>query len=181
MAKIFSHSTSEITFNDHQCTQFATYTCQMTWNIGNVHHTMVFGTTNTSCDHQGFHDRKSFWSDSSFNSSFPHEYHNNHLHNPNITLNCLEATPVEQTRYAVNEASLLVTVMVDQPIIYTAIFSVETFDGNKNRFEVWIVSAENAAQIYSQDILRIAFSKMAGSSLTSAHRLRDRSPNLTWG
>ena len=58
-----------------------------------------------------------FQSDGLFNGNVPHEYHNNHLHNPNITLNHPEETPVEQVSYMVNEASLLASVMVDQPII----------------------------------------------------------------
>ena len=73
-----------------------------------------------------------------------------------------EATPVEQVKYMVNEASLLVSVMVDQPIIWAAMSSIETFDGNKNKFETWIASVENVAQISGQDILEKAFSKMQG-------------------
>ena len=38
----------------------------------------------------------------------------------------------------------------------------------------------NAAQILGQGILCIAFSKMVGSPLTSAYRLRDCLPHLTW-
>ena len=47
-----------------------------------------------------------------------------------------------------------------------AISSVETFHGDKNKFEVWIKSTENEAQISGQDILWKAFSKMIGSPLT---------------
>ena len=124
----------------------------MTQKSGNSYHTITFRTTGTSCDHQGFYDRRSFQSDGSFNGSFPCEYHNNHLHNPYITFNHPETTPVEQVRYVVNEASLLVSVMVDQPIIQTAISFVETFVGNENEFEAWIVSVENGPQIFDQDI-----------------------------
>ena len=53
--------------------------------------------------------------------------------NPNITLNCPEATPVEQVRYMVNKASLLPSVMVDQPIIQVTLSSSETFNGNKSK------------------------------------------------
>ena len=76
---------------------------------------------------------------------FPCEYHNNYLHNPSITLNCPGASQLEQVRYAFNDFSLLVSVMVDQAIIQAAICSVETFDGNKNKFEAWIALVENAA------------------------------------
>ena len=56
---------------------------------------------------------------------------------------------------------------------------MEMFDGTKSKFESWIASIENEAQISGQDILHIAFSKMVGSPLTSAHRLRDQLPHLS--
>ena len=40
------------------------------------------------------------------------------------------------------------------------------FGGTGSRFECWIASVENVAQMAGQDILYIAFSKMVGSSLT---------------
>ena len=138
MAKSFSKHTWN-TFNHHQNTQFTNHTYQTTQNNGNANHIMAFKTTNISCDHQGIHIRRSFWSDSIFNNTFPHEHHNCHLHNPNITLNYPEATSVEQVRYGVNEASQLVLVMVNKAIIKAAISSVKTFDGNKK--QIW--SMEN--------------------------------------
>ena len=42
----------------------------------------------------------------------------------------------------VNDANLLMTVMTNQAIIKAAISSVETFVGNKNKFEAWITSVE---------------------------------------
>ena len=86
-----------------------------------------------------------------------------------------------QGRNMVNQASLLASVMMNQTIIQTAISSVKTFDGNKNKFEAWIASVEKVVKLSCKDILWIAFSRMVGSSLTTAHRLRDRSPNLAWG
>ena len=71
--------------------------------------------------------------------------------------------------------------MVNQPIIKTAKSSVKTFEDNKNKFEVWIASVENATQISGQDILQKEFSKKVGSPFTSFNRLRDRSPNLECG
>ena len=68
--------------------------------------------------------------------------------------------------------------MAGQTIIQTVISSVETFDGNKNNFEAWIASLENAVQISGQDILQTAISKIVGLPLIPAHRLRDRSPNI---
>ena len=70
--------------------------------------------------------------------------------------------------------------MADQVIIHMAISLVEIFDGNKNKFEAWIISFENAKQISCQNILWIAFSKIIGAPLTSAHRLRGGTPNITW-
>ena len=71
-----SHGTPQITFNCHQSTQFTNHTYQMTLNSWNAHCTLTFRTINTSGDHQGFHDRRSFWLDGSFNDNFPHENHN---------------------------------------------------------------------------------------------------------
>ena len=45
---------------------------------------------------------------------------------------------LEQMRYAVNDAGLPMSVIVDQAIIQAAISFAETFDGNKNKFEAWI-------------------------------------------
>ena len=42
--------------------------------------------------------------------------------------------------------------MVDQAINKAAMSLVETFNGNKNKFEAWITSTEYVAQNSSQDI-----------------------------
>ena len=42
------------------------------------------------------------------------------------------------------------------------------------------ITLSEAVQILEQGILHIAFSKIVGSSLTSAHRLREHLPLLTW-
>ena len=76
--------------------------------------------------------------------------------------------------------SLLPSVMVKQPIIQEAISYMEAFNGPKSKFESWIGSVENAAQISGQNILCIAFLKMVGSSLMSSDRLRDCLSHLTW-
>ena len=41
-------------------------------------------------------------------------------------------------------------------------------------------STEDAAQILGQNAICIAFSKLTGSPLLTANRLKTRSPNLTW-
>ena len=57
-----------------------------------------------------------------------------------ILNNCIKQPTLEQVRYVINDASILTLVMADQTIIQAAISSIETFDGNKNKFEVCIVS-----------------------------------------
>ena len=167
------------TWNNLQpSSQHSIQTYQMTWNSRHVHHLMTFRVTRVSCDHQSFHGRRSFQLNNSFNSIFPGEYHNNYSHNPNMTWNSPGASHLQQVRYVVNNVNMLMIVMSDQDIIQVAISSVETFDGNKTKFEAWITSAENTAQISGQDMLWIAFSKMMGSPLTSAYRLRDGSSAL---
>ena len=152
----------------------------MTWTNGHAHHLTPFRATCVPCDHQSFHMRRSFQLNSSFNNHFPGEYQNNYLHNCNISLNGQETGHLEQARYMINNVNLLIIVMADQAIIQAALSSVKTFDGDIYKFEAWITSVENAAQISGQDILWIAFPKMIGSPLTSAHILRDKSPNFAW-
>ena len=109
-------------------------------------------------------------SECSIDSDFPHDNHHCHIHNLGITFDCQETGPIEQLRPVVNKTSLLVSVMVEQPIIKAAISSVDTFHGTITKFELGIASVENAAQISWQDILCIAFSKIVGSPFSSAHR-----------
>ena len=59
-------------------------------------------------------------------------------------------------------------------------YPVEMFDGIKCKFESWIASVKNVAQISKQEIIYLAFSKMIGSPLTLAHRLRDHLTYLIW-
>ena len=73
---------------------------------------------------------------------------------------------MEQSRPVDNEASLLISVMVEQPIIQVAVSSVEMFNVSKSKFVSCIASAENVAQISGQDSLCIAASKIVGSPLT---------------
>ena len=82
--KFFSNSTPEISFSHNQNTQLTSHTYQMTWNSGNTHHTTKIRATNMSCNHHGFHDRRPFQSGCSFNCIFPHEFQNNHVHNPKL-------------------------------------------------------------------------------------------------
>ena len=106
---------------------------------------MTFRATSASCDNQSFPGRRSFQSNSSFNSNFPGGYNNNYTHNLNITLNGPGASHLEQVIYDVKDVNLLTTVMTDQAIIKTTICSVETYESYKNKFETWITSVENAA------------------------------------
>ena len=69
--------------------------------------------------------------------------------------------------------------MIEKPIIQAVLSLLKTPDGTKNKFEAWTDSAENAAQISGQKTLCIAFSKMTGSPLLSAHILKAQLPKLT--
>ena len=147
---------------------------------GNAHHLTLFRATSASWNHQHFHRRRSFRSNSSLNNNFYGEYQNNYSHDPNISLNGQRTSHLKQRGYMVNDVNLLTTIMGNHIIIQAAISLVETFDGDKKKFETWIRSVENAAQISGQDIIWIAFPKMIGSPLISAHRLREGSPKLMW-
>ena len=91
-----------------------------------------------------------------------------------------ETASIEQLKPVISEASLSASVMVEQPIIQAVISSTETFDGTKIKFESWKTLVENATQISGQNIIGITFSKIVGSPLTSACRLWDCLPYLTW-
>ena len=64
------------------------------------------------------------------------------MHNPNIIFDHWQIAPIELLRSVVNEANLLASVMVMQPIIQAAISSLDTFDGTKSKFESRIESVE---------------------------------------
>ena len=87
--------------------------------------------------------------------------------------------PFGQTRGTVYEGSLLLCVMIEQPIIQAALSLIETFDGTKSKFEAWTESVDNTAHIFGQDTLHKAFFKMTGSPLSSENILRAQSPNVT--
>ena len=70
--------------------------------------------------------------------------------------------------------------MIEQSIIQVAPPSRETFDGTKSKFQVWTESIKSAVQISGQKAIHIAFSKLRGSPLSIANRLKTSSPNLTW-
>ena len=97
----------------------------------------------------------------------------------NMHLNDQEPTSIEQLKPVISKTNLLASVMADQHIFQVAIFSIETFNGTRSRFESWIASVENTAQNPGQNVLHMAFFKMVGSPLTSAWRLRDYLQHLT--
>ena len=89
-------------------------------------------------------------------------------------------TPLTQhSRATIFEGNLLLLVMVEQSMIHAALTSIEMFDGTKANFRLG-ESIENAMQISGQNAVHIAFSKLTGSLLLTANRLKTRSPNLTW-
>ena len=81
--------------------------------------------------------------------------------------------PINLLEPVVSDATILASVIVEQPIIQAVISSVKMFDGTKSKFESWITSGENAAQILKQYILHKAFSMIIESPLTSSHSLKD--------
>ena len=54
------------------------------------------------------------------------------------------------------------------------------FGGIKSKFEAWMEAIENVAQISGQNAICIAFSKLTWYPLSTANRLKTRSPNLMW-
>ena len=70
--------------------------------------------------------------------------------------------------------------MIEQIIIQASLVSIETFNGTKSKFEAWVEFIENAAQISGQNAIHIAFSKLTGSPLLKAIRLKTRSPNIMY-
>ena len=92
--------------------------------------------------------------------------------------------PVNGTKCQGNNlwGNSLSSAMIEQTtIIQAALTSIEEMvDGTKSRFEAWTKAIENAAQISGQNAICIAFSKLIGSPLLTANRLKTRSPNLTW-
>ena len=152
--KNFSHNTPEINFNHHQNTQFKNQAYQMTQNSGNAHHSTTFRTIYASCDHEDFHSRRSLQSNSLFIGNFTCEYHNNHINNPNITLNGSGAVQLEQVWYAVNDASLL---MADQTITQAAISSVETFDSNEKNWSMDSIAWKHSTTFLSRYLMNSIF------------------------
>ena len=128
--------------------------------------------TNALLEQQGFYHRRLPRSDSSLYSSCPCECYNHALHNSNKNTNHLETILFAQARGTFYEGSLLLSVMIEQTIIQAALSLIETCDGTKSKFKAWTESIENAEQISSQDTLCIAFSKITGSLLSLANRLK---------
>ena len=85
----------------------------------------------------------------------------------------------QNTRGAVYKGNLLSFILIEQTIIQAVLTSIEKLDGTKSKFEAWMEAIENAAQISSQNTICIAFSKLIGSLLLTANRLKTRLPNLT--
>ena len=70
--------------------------------------------------------------------------------------------------------------MTEQSIIQATLISIEMFNGMKSKFKAWMEDIENVAEISGQNAICIAFSKLIISLLSTANRLKTRSPNLTW-
>ena len=130
-------------------------------------------------NNKAFYHRGSPRLNGSFYGTVPHDYYSNGLLNFNITANHPEAILFAQARAAIYEGNLLLSVMIEQTIRDSALSSIKTFDDTKSKFEAWAESIENAAQICGEVTLHIAFSKMTGSPLSAANRLKAWSLILT--
>ena len=71
-------------------------------------------------------------------------------------------------------------IIIEKNIIQAAFVSIELFSGTKGKFMAWTESIEHAAQILGQNTICIAFSKLIGTLLSAANRLKTRSSSLTW-
>ena len=176
----FCYSSPEIPYNCHDNGQITNPIYYTVHSSRDAPFTSIVRPASVPCNHYGLANRRALQWEHVIESNFPHDYHHQHIHNPSITLNCQETAPIEQWRHVINEVSLLASIMVEQSIIQAVISSVEMFDDTKSKFESQIASLENVAQISGQDILNIAFTKMVGSPLTLACRLRVHLPHLTW-
>ena len=78
------------------------------------------------------------------------------------------------------ESNSLALVMVEQTIIWEARTSIEMFDGTKSKFKAWTEAIENVAQILGQNTIHTVFSKLIESPLSTAKRLKTKSPKLPW-
>ena len=143
-----------------------------------VPHTPTVRSAGKPSTHFGYADRIMFQPEHLFYHNFSHDNQYEQVHFPNLVFSHQVTVPINQSGPVVIEASLLASVMVEQPIIQAAISTVETFNGAKSKFEALVASVENAAQISKQAILCITFSEMIGPLLTSAHRLRDHLPYM---
>ena len=79
----------------------------------------------------GFTNSKALQSEHLIDSNCPCDNYHQYVHYPSITLTHQETAHIDQLRLTVNEASLLTSVMVEQPFIQVVISSVETFDGTE--------------------------------------------------
>ena len=173
-----SHSMPETTNTYSGNGHFINCTYQGTQNRRLTYHIAPFISSNTACNQQGFQHRRSHKSSNWFYSISSCKYSNNVFHTSNITARNLEKPP--HARGTVNEGSLLSSMMIEQTIIQAVLSGRETIDGTKSKFEVWVESIENAVPISGQNTMHITLSTLTGSLLSTANRLKARSPNLIW-
>ena len=170
----FCHSTPEVSHSHHQ-------NVPNTNPTGHKSNTFKYTTDTSACESNNqYHlaDKRTLQPEPLI-THLPHSNQQQQYDNANMHLSDQETVSTEQLKSVNNSTGLLASVMVEQPIIQAAISSTETSDGTK-KFESSIMSVRNAAQISGQYILGIAFSKMVGSPFTSACRLRDCLPHVTW-
>ena len=91
-------------------------TYQGSQNRRHTYHTTLFRSSGTVCEQQGFHHRGS---PNQFYGTSPPEHYKSVFHNYNITDSCQETSP--HARSTIYEGNLLLSVMIEQTIIQTAL------------------------------------------------------------
>ena len=70
--------------------------------------------------------------------------------------------------------------MIEETIIQAALLSIEMFNGTQSKLEARMESIVNAAPTSGQSTIHIAFSKLTGSHILIAIRLKAMSLKLMW-
>ena len=164
------HSTAETTNTYGKNDHLTNCTYQGAQNRRHTYHTTPFRSSNAAHDQQCFHHKGSPKSSNLFYRTYLCKDTNNVIHNSNKTVSNLETS--SHAKSSIYEGNLLSSVMIDQTIIQAALSSIEICDGTKSKFEAWTQSIENATQILGQSTTCIAFSKLSGSPLSTANKLK---------
>ena len=104
-------------------------------SYGPAHSYMLQTTSIRPTQHHGFANRTALQSEQLTDCNFPYNYQYQEVLNPNLAFNHQITVLINWLEPVISEATLLASVMVEQPIIQAAISSVETFDDIKSSFD----------------------------------------------